>query len=54
MLFNGEYNINLMKHTRHNPTLEFLDLMFSNIFTNELKNEKKYMKGILTSDISDH
>ena len=72
----GYYNIDLMKHTSHNPTSEFLDLMFSNsfiplinkptrvtsktatiidnIFTNEYKNENKYMTGILTTDISDH
>ena len=72
----GDYNIDLMKHISHNPTSEFLDLMFSNsfiplinkptrvtsktatiidnIFTNEYKNENKYMTGILTTDISDY
>ena len=28
----GDYNINLLKHSTHNPTSEFLDLMFSNSF----------------------
>ena len=28
----GDYNIDLMKHTSHNPTSEFIDLMFSNSF----------------------
>ena len=28
----GDYNIDLLKHSTHNPTLEFLDLMFSNSF----------------------
>ena len=72
----GDYDIDLLKHVTHNPTSEFLDLMFSNsfiplvnkstrftsnsatlidnIFTNEYKNENKYMTGILITDISDH
>ena len=72
----GDYNIDLLKHATHNPTSEFLDLMFSNsfiplvnkptritsnsatlidnIFTNEYKNENKYMTEILITDISDH
>ena len=28
----GDYNIDLLKHSTHNPTSEFLDLMFSNSF----------------------
>ena len=28
----GDYNIDLLKHCTHNPTSEFLDLMFSNSF----------------------
>ena len=28
----GNYNIDLLKHSTHNPTSEFLDLMFSNSF----------------------
>ena len=28
----GDYNIDLLKHATHNPTSEFLDLMFSNSF----------------------
>ena len=28
----GDYNINLLKNYTHNPTSEFLDLMFSNSF----------------------
>ena len=28
----GDYNIDLLKHAIHNPTSEFLDLMFSYIF----------------------
>ena len=28
----GDYNIDLLKHYTHNPTSEFLDLMFSNSF----------------------
>ena len=28
----GDYNIDLLKHSAHNPTSEFLDLMFSNSF----------------------
>ena len=32
MLHNGDYNIDLLKHSTHNPTSEFLDLMFFNSF----------------------
>ena len=28
----GDYNIDLLTHATHNPTSEFLDMMFSNIF----------------------
>ena len=28
----GDYNIDLLKHSTHNPTSEFLDLIFSNSF----------------------
>ena len=28
----GDYNLDLLKHSTHNPTSEFLDLMFSNSF----------------------
>ena len=44
-----DYNIDLLKHSTHNPTSEFLDLMFSNSFIPLIK--KTYSCNTKDSDI---